>query len=232
LKPLSLEVVPDNLILFEQNYFIQTGGFLLGDVVIPHVKPQNETPNYMPIFMRRLDPIHGFVQSHFVLEATLANGKKYIVSPGSMEYSYRGPNGCLIAHGESDDFKKNFPGKVLGELDGPSVYKDLRESGLPIGNKMDFGPIYDELYLRGNRRNNNVERLLNSVIKFYDNRICSYCGWIEGEHHVAPNPDCRYRFRPVILQLCGRCGQAAYCGKECQKADWKWHKECCKGTKK
>jgi hypothetical protein len=30
------------------------------------------------------------------------------------------------------------------------------------------------------------------------------------------------------LLLCGRCKFAAYCNKDCQKADWKWHKAICK----
>ena len=32
------------------------------------------------------------------------------------------------------------------------------------------------------------------------------------------------------LYLCGRCKSSNYCSKECQKADWPEHKECCKDT--
>jgi hypothetical protein len=30
------------------------------------------------------------------------------------------------------------------------------------------------------------------------------------------------------LRSCASCGVVSYCGKECQKADWKRHKERCK----
>ena len=39
---------------------------------------------------------------------------------------------------------------------------------------------------------------------------------------------CRERFPIEKLSSCGRCKQACYCSKECQKADWKSHKKLCK----
>jgi hypothetical protein len=32
------------------------------------------------------------------------------------------------------------------------------------------------------------------------------------------------------LHKCGGCGRTRYCGKDCQKSDWKNHKEICKKT--
>lgn len=43
---------------------------------------------------------------------------------------------------------------------------------------------------------------------------CSYCNKI-------------YNNKKQKLQVCGKCRQVKYCGKECQKSDWKKHKlEC------
>ncbi|CAN0111089.1 unnamed protein product [Heterosigma akashiwo] len=41
---------------------------------------------------------------------------------------------------------------------------------------------------------------------------------------------CGDRLRP--LHKCARCRRAAYCGRECQKADWKEHKKVCATKKK
>ncbi len=35
----------------------------------------------------------------------------------------------------------------------------------------------------------------------------------------------------VSLKRCGRCRTAAYCSPECQKADWKTHRETCSGPR-
>ncbi|KAI0321553.1 hypothetical protein OF83DRAFT_1098556 [Amylostereum chailletii] len=37
---------------------------------------------------------------------------------------------------------------------------------------------------------------------------------------------------PAVLQVCRGCGQAWYCGRECQRSDWKGgHKEDCRRLK-
>jgi hypothetical protein len=45
---------------------------------------------------------------------------------------------------------------------------------------------------------------------------CSYCQKKKEESNVT------------VLRGCASCGVVHYCGQECQKADWKRHKESCK----
>ena len=52
-------------------------------------------------------------------------------------------------------------------------------------------------------------------------KMCRYCG--NSEHSQA--------FQNSLL-LCGKCKQAYYCSKDCQKADWKQHKKVCVPAKK
>ena len=47
-------------------------------------------------------------------------------------------------------------------------------------------------------------------------KMCRYCG--KSEHSQA--------FQNSLM-LCGNCKQAYYCSKDCQKADWKQHKQVC-----
>lgn len=47
-------------------------------------------------------------------------------------------------------------------------------------------------------------------------RTCNYCG--AEEAFGAP---------PRILLRCGRCRDAYYCNRECQRRDWKSHKPSC-----
>ncbi|KAJ9628346.1 hypothetical protein H2204_009321 [Knufia peltigerae] len=49
----------------------------------------------------------------------------------------------------------------------------------------------------------------------WDGPSCFYCGCIQQD------------INPRSLLKCGRCKQAWYCGKECQKANWKNHKLIC-----
>jgi hypothetical protein len=45
---------------------------------------------------------------------------------------------------------------------------------------------------------------------FAENKTCIYCGRSEGE-----------------TKKCGACGQVYYCGRDCQRKHWKWHKSEC-----
>jgi hypothetical protein len=39
--------------------------------------------------------------------------------------------------------------------------------------------------------------------------------------------NCLEKKESKALSFCASCGVVRYCGKECQKADWKRHKESC-----
>jgi hypothetical protein len=54
---------------------------------------------------------------------------------------------------------------------------------------------------------------LEMILKWYDYKVCNYCG-----HNTL---------QTKILR-CDRCRNVYYCGKLCQTADWKTHKEVCK----
>ena len=39
---------------------------------------------------------------------------------------------------------------------------------------------------------------------------------------------CKKQLKPGAFKLCGGCSSSFYCNKECQKADWKEHKDVCR----
>lgn len=40
-------------------------------------------------------------------------------------------------------------------------------------------------------------------------------------------PNCNYCGKRDVTPACGKCGVTYYCSKECQKADWAFHKQVC-----
>jgi hypothetical protein len=225
-----MELSPHHIYLFKRERYYQTGGVIDTDgvTVVPNVRLDTmDTVPILKILMKRVDPQYGLVKTHYVLDVQMSNGGSYIIDPTSMQFNYRGPKGCLIAHGESNDYVRNFPGKIIKRLDHPPALID------PINKlgKMKLGLVYEYMYWEGNGPQRFIERLLENLIKYMDRRICGYCGWIEGEHKVKPKEDFQYKFRSKILLNCGRCKDVGYCGLACQKADWKWHKQLCQKVK-
>lgn len=53
---------------------------------------------------------------HVVLSAELPDGTLYIVDPTGRQFGYKGANGSVIIHGKLDEYKKNFPGQVVGQV--------------------------------------------------------------------------------------------------------------------
>jgi len=45
------------------------------------------------------------------------------------------------------------------------------------------------------------------------------------------NKACTKKVKECELKSCGGCGNQKYCSKECQKADWKHHKDACIASK-
>ena len=64
-----------------------------------------------------------------------------------------------------------------------------------------------------------IKKLVHSATKDgkVKTRPCSYCSKFESTAE----------FQESTLMQCGRCKQAYYCSKECQRKDWKSHKETC-----
>ena len=56
----------------------------------------------------------------------------------------------------------------------------------------------------------NPQYRMQAVKEYESKRKCSFCGT-----------------RSDDLKKCGRCGEAQYCGQDCQKAHWKEHKQAC-----
>eukprot|EP00978_Attheya_sp_CCMP212_P016325 scaffold42639_cov37-Attheya_sp.AAC.8 len=65
------------------------------------------------------------------------------------------------------------------------------------------------------------ELLQPSGTKGDDLRICRHCNKMETSQEFQ-----------MALKQCSRCGNAFYCSKECQVADWKSHKKYCKPVTK
>src|SRR4051812_5588564 len=54
--------------------------------------------------------------------------------------------------------------------------------------------------------------------------------WVEDRTKFCQAPGCglmAHELGDDELKLCKACKEVAYCGKECQKADWKEHKKTC-----
>ena len=78
---------------------------------------------------------------------------------------------------------------------------------------------------------------IHTLVKFYRKRIP--CSCLDKKYKEVKsvtrmgccfNPNCSQPGRRVersTMFSCSRCGKANYCSVECQKANWKAHKECC-----
>jgi len=67
------------------------------------------------------------------------------------------------------------------------------------------------------------------ILKMSDEEIWKY---LDYHRTVKSGPRCKYCHIEETetrekFQLCGRCQDAVYCSRECQKADWKEHKKVC-----
>jgi hypothetical protein len=61
-------------------------------------------------------------------------------------------------------------------------------------------------------------------------KICDGCGVEEGGGGGKAVKG-KGTLKATKLLRCGGCGLAVYCGKACQTAHWKWHKDVCKSCK-
>ena len=81
-----------------------------------------------------------------------------------------------------------------------------------------------------------LRKLLKTTRKLLSPQWVDSCeaGWPEGwtASVIIPQPDSGEKVCPVCGQLaknkCSGCQQVSYCGRECQRSDWKAHKKECK----
>ncbi|OXA54140.1 uncharacterized protein LOC110849677 [Folsomia candida] len=147
---------------------------------------------------------------HVVLSAELPDGTLYIVDPTGRQFGYKGANGSVIIHGKLDEYKKNFPGQVVGQHNDTPLDPSAAEGFIPV-----------------------VQRLL---AKYFEKRLCAYCGEID-ELHPKPIATVPLHIDHSKLLLaagrccledCKRCKGVAYCSKLCRELDWENHKPSCK----
>lgn len=151
----------------------------------------------------------GPVVHHCILVTTLRSGKRYVFDPTSMSFNMKGPLNTLIMHGEWEDYKELFPGKIVRKSfdNWEELFKQQLYSA---NNPMDL-----------------ITKIENRILRYIDRRTCDRCGEFDGTRNEIPIPAMFYPPSETKLRCCPICKKGKYCDDICQAMDFQHHKAEC-----